>query len=73
MTEFHVRFVKSGRWFAAFVPDLPGAHSQGRTLAEARRNIREAIMLILESNRTRFRGETRGKCETIWGYNLQKG
>ncbi|MBI4179977.1 type II toxin-antitoxin system HicB family antitoxin [bacterium] len=50
-----MHFVKSGKWYAAFVPELPGAHSQGRTLAEARENIKEAIALVLESNRKRFR------------------
>ncbi len=61
MSEFKVVFVRSGSWYAAYVPDLPGAHSQGRTLAESRRNIKEAIALVLESNRRRFRGQTRGK------------
>ena len=61
MESFKVHFVKSGKWYAAFVPELPGAHSQGRTLGEARKNIREAIALILESNRKRFRSDLRGK------------
>ena len=61
LESFKVQFVKSGKWYAAFVPDLPGAHSQGRTLAEARENIKEAITLILECNRRRLRADLRGK------------
>ncbi|HNW93774.1 MAG TPA: type II toxin-antitoxin system HicB family antitoxin [bacterium] len=61
MKEYKVKFVKSDGWYAAFVPDIPGAHSQGRTLAEARRNIAEAIELILDSNRKRCRAITRGR------------
>lgn len=61
MHEYAVLFVRSGGWYAAYVPDLPGAHSQGRTLAAARRNIKEAIRLILESNRSRFRATVRGR------------
>jgi predicted RNase H-like HicB family nuclease len=34
-------------WFVDAI-DVPGAHSHGRTLDAARRNIREAIALVLE-------------------------
>jgi len=35
-----------------FVEELPGASTQGETLEEARENLREAIQLVLEANRT---------------------
>jgi predicted RNase H-like HicB family nuclease len=38
--------------FIAFVEELPGANSQGATLEEARENLREAVTLVLETNRT---------------------
>ena len=31
--------------------ELPGANSQGETLDEARANLREAVELVLETNR----------------------
>ncbi len=34
--------------YTAFVPALPGCISEGDTLDEARRNIREAVELYLE-------------------------
>ncbi len=37
--------------FVAFVEELPGANTQGETLEEARENLREAVALVLESNR----------------------
>ena len=37
--------------YIAFVEELPGANSQGETLDEARGNLREAVELVLESNR----------------------
>jgi predicted RNase H-like HicB family nuclease len=37
--------------FVAFVQELPGANTQGETLDEARENLREAVALVLESNR----------------------
>ncbi|MBV9301936.1 MAG: type II toxin-antitoxin system HicB family antitoxin [Acidobacteriaceae bacterium] len=33
----------------AFVPSLPGCHTQGETLEETERNVREAIALYIES------------------------
>ncbi len=37
--------------YIAFVEELPGAHTQGATLDEARANLEEAIELVLEANR----------------------
>ncbi len=35
--------------YAAFVPALPGCHTQGETLEEAEQNAAEAITVYLES------------------------
>lgn len=35
--------------YVAFVPALPGCHTQGETLEETEQNTREAIELYLES------------------------
>ena len=35
--------------YVAFVPALPGCHTQGETLEETERNVKEAIELYLES------------------------
>jgi predicted RNase H-like HicB family nuclease len=37
--------------YVAFVEELPGANTQGETLAEAREKLREAVALVLEANR----------------------
>ncbi len=37
--------------YIGFVKELPGANTQGATLAEARENLQEAIELVLEANR----------------------
>lgn len=37
------------RGYAAFVPILAGCHTQGETLEEAERNVKEAIALYSES------------------------
>ncbi len=45
-------FRKVPEGYIAFVEELPGANTQGATLEEARENIKEAIELVLEANRT---------------------
>jgi predicted RNase H-like HicB family nuclease len=35
--------------YVAFVPALPGCHTQGETLEETERNVKEAIAVYLES------------------------
>jgi len=42
---------KRGRWYVAWVEEVPGVNTQGRTLAEVRRNLKEALHDILEINR----------------------
>jgi predicted RNase H-like HicB family nuclease len=38
-------------WWVVCVPEIPGAHSQGRTLGEAREMVRDAVRLLLEARR----------------------
>ena len=53
--------------YVAFVPALPGCHTQGETIDETERNVKEAIALYLESlvaqetapSRSRLRSEPR--------------
>ena len=44
-------FKKVPEGYIAFVEELPGANTQGKTLQEARSNLEEAVQLILEANR----------------------
>ena len=37
--------------YIAYIAEVPGATTQGETLEEARANLREAIELVLETNR----------------------
>ncbi len=46
--------------YIAFVEELPGANTQGDTLDEARENLKEAVALVLEANRTLAEEELRG-------------
>jgi predicted RNase H-like HicB family nuclease len=59
--RFGAVFVRDGDWWVGYVEELPGANTQGKTLEEARDNLREAVQLILEVNRSLAREETAGK------------
>lgn len=61
---FTAVFKKVPEGYIAFVEELPGANTQGATLAEARDNLREAVELVLEANRVLAREET-GDAEVI--------
>ena len=49
--HFTAVFERDGDWWIAYVEELPGANTQGRTLEEARENLKEAIALVLQANR----------------------
>ena len=50
--QFTAVYFKQGKWVVAYVEEIPGANTQGRTLTEAKRNLKEALALVLEANRT---------------------
>jgi predicted RNase H-like HicB family nuclease len=50
--QFTAVFRRVPEGFIAFVEELPGANTQGRTIDEARANLQEAVALVLEANRT---------------------
>jgi predicted RNase H-like HicB family nuclease len=50
--QFTAVFRKVPEGYIAFVGELPGANAQGATLEEARSNLREAVTLVLEANRS---------------------
>ena len=50
--EYTAVIEKRGRWYVAYVEEIPGVNTQGRTLKEARSNLKEALALILEANRS---------------------
>ena len=49
--QFTAVFRKVPEGYIGFVEELPGANTQGATLAEARANLQEAVAMVLEANR----------------------
>ena len=48
-------------WWIGYLEELPGANTQGRTLAEARENLKDAVRLLIAANRELTRRELQGK------------
>ncbi len=51
MREFTAVIEKRGKWYVAYVEEVPGVNTQGRTLAEVRRNLKDALEGVLALNR----------------------
>ena len=58
-------FEQVSEGYIGFIEELPGANTQGTTLEEARENLKEAVELVLEANRTLAE-------ETLKGRNVIK-
>ena len=58
--QFTAVFRKVPEGYVGFVEELPGANTQGATLAEARANLEEAVALVLETNRALAQKELNG-------------
>lgn len=59
--EFTGIFKKSGKWYLGWVEEIPGVNTQGKTLKEAKENLREALLLILETNKILNKEEFKGR------------
>lgn len=49
--EFTAVYKRRGKRYVAWVEEIPGVNTQGRTKKEAKENLAEALLLILEANR----------------------
>lgn len=61
MQRFTAVYEERNGWWITSVEELSGANTQGRTLEEARENLREALQLVIETNRERARQDSEGR------------
>lgn len=43
--------VKEGDMYVAYAEEVPGANTQGKTIDEAKENLKEAIELVIDANK----------------------
>jgi predicted RNase H-like HicB family nuclease len=68
MERFTAVYEYDGEWWIGYVEEVPGANTQGRTLDEARDNLKDAVQLLIESNRQEIQPLSDGKhvvCEEL--------
>ncbi|MBI5305991.1 type II toxin-antitoxin system HicB family antitoxin [Candidatus Wolfebacteria bacterium] len=56
--QFTAVYKKNGKWYLGWVEEIPGVNTQGKTIAEVKENLREALFLIIETNRLINKAET---------------
>ena len=54
-------FVQDGDWIVAWLEEIPGVSTQGRTIEEARENLRDALEMTIEARREIARRKTQGQ------------
>lgn len=61
LRQFTAVYRKSGKWYSGWIEEIPGVNTQGKTLKEAKENLREALLLVLEVSRMAHQREAAGK------------
>ena len=70
---YRIMVKKDGKYYHASVPSLVGCHSQGKTIEEAKKNIREAITGYLKILQSQKQAITRDEgLESIETFDLAK-
>ncbi len=59
--KFTALYKKTGKWYSGWIEEIPGVNTQGQTLQEVKENLKDALLLILETNRIANRKEIAGK------------
>ena len=61
VSKFTAVYKKSGKWYLGWIEEIPGANTQGKTLKETKENLKEALLLILQTYKKANEKEIRGK------------
>jgi len=56
--EFTAVYKKRGNQYIAWIEEIPGVNTQGRTRKEVKENLKEALVLVLRANRAISRKHT---------------
>ncbi len=62
--QFTAVYKRSGKWYVGWIEEIPGVNTQGKTLKELKENLKEALVLGLETNRLLPRREAKDKTVT---------
>ena len=51
-------YVQDGDWIVAWIEEIPGVMTQGKTIDEARANLQDALQMTIEARRELTRRKT---------------
>lgn len=49
--NFTIAYKKVSKWYIGWIEEIPGVNTQAKTLQELKENLKEALFLIIETNR----------------------
>ncbi|MEK7146679.1 MAG: type II toxin-antitoxin system HicB family antitoxin [Patescibacteria group bacterium] len=49
--QFTAVYKKQGKWYLGWIEEIPGVNTQGESFKEVKENLKDALLLILETNR----------------------
>ena len=49
--QFTAVYKKDKKWYLGWIEEIPGVNTQGRTKKEVKENLKDALLLILETNK----------------------
>ena len=58
-------YEKHQDWYVAYLEEIPGVNTQGKTKEEARANLEDALQLFLEANRELAKQDLFGRTDVI--------
>ena len=47
--QFTAVYIKHGKWHIGYVEEISGVNTQGKTLSETKKNLKEALSMVLEA------------------------
>lgn len=50
--QFYAVIKKTKRWFIGWIEEIPGVNAQGKTLGELRQNLKEALIMVIDANKS---------------------
>ncbi len=56
--QFTAVYQKKGKWYIGWIEEVPGVNTQAKTIKELKENLKEALILIIDSNRMITEKET---------------
>jgi len=59
--QFTALYKKSGKWYSGWIEEISSVNTQGRTLKEVKENLKDALVLVVETSRLMTNAEAKTK------------